>query len=249
MGFIRIIIFLLLSVPLKAQDADALLKDAQKLETSFREADALQQYLQVLRLQPSNVAVLCKVSELYNVLGKRQASKDVEKQYYRTGKVYAEKALSVNPNYSDANFVMAMAMGRMSLISSGSEKIKAVKEIKYYAERCIQLDPNNYKGYHVLGKWHYEVSDLNSLERWLVKVTYGSLPQSSLDQSIYYYEKCGRLNPSFVLNYLELAKAYKRKDENAKAISLLTTMLKLPSLTGDDARIKAEGKKMLEELK
>jgi tetratricopeptide (TPR) repeat protein len=249
MAYLRIIILLLLSVPLRAQDADAILKEAQKLETSFREADALPQYLQVLRLQPSNIAVLCKVSELYNVLGKRQASKETERQYYRTGKAYAEKALSVNPNYSDANFVMAMAMGRMSLMSSGSEKIKAVKEIKYYAERCIQLDPNNFKGYHVLGKWHYEVSDLNSLERWLVKVTYGSLPQSSLDQSIYYYEKCGRLNPSFVLNYLELAKAYKRKEEDSKAIALLNTMLRLPSLTGDDARIKSEGRKLLGEMK
>jgi len=134
------------------------------------------------------------------------------------------------------------------LVSSGKEKVVAVKEIKTYADKCIQLDAKNFKGYHVLGKWHYEVSDLNAFERWIVKITYGALPPSSIDESIKNYEKSKQLSPGFLLNYLELAKAYKRKGEINKARVLLEQLQKLPPTASDDVKIKSLGRKLLDDL-
>jgi tetratricopeptide (TPR) repeat protein len=232
-----------------AQDINSLLKDAQQLETAFKEPEALQKYLDVIRSQPGNLTALIKISELYSILGKHQGTKDKQKEYYRNAWVYAQKALTVNGNSSDANVVMALAMGRMALISSGDDKIKAIKDVKTYSEKSVQLDPNNFKGYHVLAKWHYEVSDLNSVEKWLVKVAYEALPKASLDDAIKYFEKSRQLNPSFLLNYLELAKAWHRKENNKKAREFLELMLKMPNKMGEDANIKAKGKKLLEEYK
>ncbi len=245
-----ILSFLILFVPnfLAAQDIRILLQQAAAFERSFKDQEALQKYGEVLKVDPNNLTALCKTSELYSILGKRQSSKDSQRTFYSKGQDFAKRALKVNPNSSEANFVMAISMGRMALISSGDEKIKAVKEIKTYADRCIQLDPNNYKGYHVLGKWHFEVSDLSSLERWLVKVTYGALPKASLADAIKYYEKSRQLNPGFLLNYLELAKAYERINESRKAKALLQQMLKLPPSSSDDVKIKGLGKKMLDDL-
>jgi tetratricopeptide (TPR) repeat protein len=242
---------LLLILPFEnnAQDINALLKDAQQLEASFKESEALQKYLDVLRYQPTNLTALVRTSELYSILGKHQGTKDKQKEYYRNARVYGQKALQVNGNSSDANVVMALAMGRLALISSGDDKIKAIKDVKAYSEKSIQLDPNNYKGYHVLAKWHYEVSDLSSVEKWLVKVAYEALPKASLDDAIRYYEKSKQLNPAFLLNYLELAKAWHRKDNDKKAVELLETMLKMPNKIADDANIKVKGKKLLEEYK
>ena len=233
----------------KAQDIDRLLNEARQLESSFHQNEALQKYLEVLHYQSGNLAALCKVSELYSILGNRQTVKSKKKEYFNSGKKYGQLALQVNPNSAEANFVMAMAMGRMALISSGEERINSVHAIKTYAEKCVQLDPDNFKGYHVLGKWHYEVSDLSSIEKWLVKVAYGALPKASLDDAIRYYEKCRQLNPAFVLNYFELAKAYRRKDNDKKAIALLEYMLQLPNSEADDADIKKQGKELLEDLK
>ncbi|HUP13130.1 MAG TPA: hypothetical protein VM187_12975, partial [Niastella sp.] len=214
-----------------------------------KEPEALQKYLDVVRAQPANLTALIKISELYSVLGKHQGSKDKQKEYYRNARGYAQKALQVNANSSDANVVMAIAMGRMALASSGEEKIKAVKDIKTYSEKCVQLDPNNFKGWHVLAKWHYEVSDLNSVEKWLVKVAYEALPKASLDEAIKFFEKSRSLNPSFLLNYLELAKCWHRKDNDKKAREFLEVMLKMPNKIGEDVSIKMKGKKLLEEYK
>jgi tetratricopeptide (TPR) repeat protein len=243
------LVLLILPFENNAQDINTLLKDAQQLENAFKEPEALQKYLDVVRHQPNNLTALIKISELYSILGKHQGTKDKQKEYYRNARVYAQKALQVNAGSSDANVAMALAMGRMALISAGDDKIKAIKDVKTYSEKSVQLDPNNYKGYHVLAKWHYEVSDLNSVEKWLVKVAYEALPKASLDDAIKYFEKSRQLNPSFLLNYLELAKAWHRKENDKKARDFLETMLKMPNKMGEDANIKVKGKKLLEEYK
>lgn len=231
------------------QDVNLILRDAQKEEAAFREQEALNKYMEVLRYQPQHLTAVCKTSELYSILGKRQQSKDKQRQYYQLAKKYAEQALRINPNHAESNFVMAIAMGRIALISSGEERIQAVREIRNYAEKCVRLDPNNYKGYHVLARWYLEISNLNSVERMLVKVAYGALPKATLDDAIKYYEKSRSLNPSFVVNYLELAKAYNRKGEEKKAIEMLQTMEKLPNTAADDPKIKREGRELLKEIK
>jgi tetratricopeptide (TPR) repeat protein len=250
-GFVIWSSLLLLILPFEnnAQDLNAILIEAKQLESSFKDKEALDKYLEVLRFQPTNLPALVKTSELHSKLGKRQPTKDKQKQWYNSAKTYAQKALQVNPNSSDANFVMAVAIGRVSQTVSGDEKIKGARDIKTYAEKSIRFDPNSYKGYHVLGKWHYEVSNLSSVEKWLVKVAFGSLPDASLDEAIRNYEKSKQLHPGFILNYLELAKAYHRKDKNAKAIEYLEALLKLPDLTSDDATIRREAQKLLKDYK
>ncbi|MBL7699475.1 MAG: hypothetical protein JNK79_15020 [Chitinophagaceae bacterium] len=248
---ISLLCFLILSIctiSLSAQSVATLMQQGEALEKAFRDDEALKKYTEVLKLDPKNIDALCKTSELYSIIGKRLNTKDEQRDYYKKGEMYAREALAINPNHSEANFAMAIAMGRQAMMSSGKEKVVAVKEIKKYSDRCIQADPNNYKGYHILAKWHYEVSDLNAFEKWIVKITFGALPPASLDDAIKYYEKSKALQPSFLLNYLELAKAYNRKGETQKARVLLEQLQKLPPTASDDAKIKSLGRKLLDEL-
>lgn len=231
-----------------AQDAATLLRDADRLEHAFREADALQKYREVLKLQPSNLIALCRASDLSSRIGHRQTNKEVQANYYHSARSYAETALKVNPQNAEANFVMSVAMGRMAMLSSGKEKIQYVNEIKRYAEATLKYDPNNFKAYHVLGKWHYEVSNLNSFERTMARLLFGGLPKASLQEAIAYYEKSRLLEPNFSINYLELAKAYRRNHETKKAIDLLNRLQAIPNKIEDDVRIKREGKELLKEM-
>lgn len=244
-GILIMLLGLLLSgswSPLRAQDVNQLLAQARQQEAAFREQEALNKYLEVLILQPDHIVALCKASELYNITGRKTADKDQQKARYRASLDYARKAIAINPTNAEANFVMSISMGRLAMMASGEEKIKAVKDIRRYAEKCIQFDPNNFKGYHVLGKWHYEVSSLSSIERWLVKVTYGALPQSSFADAIRCYEKSRQLNPGLLINYVEEAKARYKNGEKAKALELLHTLARLPDSSADDAMIRKEAK-------
>jgi tetratricopeptide (TPR) repeat protein len=248
---IRFLLCILLILPLEnlAQDANALLKEAKLQESQFKESEAFVKYAQVVRLQPSNLTVLCKCSELCTYIGGREKDKLKKADYFKAGKTYATAALRVNPNSSEANVVMAMAIGRLTLIASGKDKIASVNDIKLYADKAIKLDPSNFKAYHVLGKWNYEISNLNFLEKTLAKLFYGDVPKASLTDAIAYYEKARAIDPGYVLNYLELAKAYYRDDQKKKAVDLLTMMMPLPNHVFDDTRIKVEGNRLLKEWK
>lgn len=248
---IRYCIYLLLFIPIKtaAQDVAVILKEAERLELGFREADALLKYKEVLKYQPTNLTALCKSADLSSRVGHRQTNKTIKAEYFHAAKSYAEQAIKVNPRSPDANFVMAVAMGRMAMLTGGKEKIKYVNEIKRYAENTLKYDPNNFKAYHVLGKWNYEVSNLSSFERTMAKLLFGGLPGASLKDAIKYYEKSRSLEPNFSINYLELAKAYHRNGEDKKAIDLLLKVQSVPNRIEDDVRIKKEAKELLEEIR
>lgn len=230
------------------QSEQQLVTQAEKLEAGLNEQGAFETYKQVLQKNPKNYQALWKLSELCSRIGNRQASTQQKQQYFKWGKEYAQAAIKAAPNAADGYYALAVATGRLALSQSGKEKINAVKEIRANAEKALKINPQHFRAWHVIGKWHYEVSDLNMFEKAGVKLMYGGLPPASIQQSMQAYEKSKALEPNFALNYLELAKAYKRDDKVDKAIALLKQLPSLPNKTLDDARIKKEGAALLKEL-
>lgn len=240
-------LFMLLinSVAAVSQDFNLLVKEADRLEALPNEKAALAQFKEALKLQPQNAYVLTKCSELCSRIGNREKNTATRDSYYTAAQSYARTALQYHPGNDEANVAMAIAIGRVALLKSGKEKISAVKDIKRYADLALKANNRNFKAWHIIGKWNYEVSNLNMMERAATKVFYGGLPAASLKESIRAYEFARGLSPGFVLNYLELAKAYNRNDERQKAIALLKIIPTLPSKTEDDPRIKAEASELL----
>ena len=119
------------------------------------------------------------------------------------------------------------------------------RDVKAYAETAVRLDPNNFRAWHILGKWNYEISNLNFAERSFARVFYGKLPPASLDDAIRDFDKSRSLFPGLLLNYLELAKSYHRKDQERKAIAYLHVLSGLPNLMYDDAHVKQLARQLL----
>lgn len=232
-----------------SQDINALLKEGDRLEAIPDENAALHKFREVLRIQPLNINALNRCSGLCSRIGKRQVNTKSMQDYLHAAKTYAEIALKVDPNNAEANCVMAMALGRSSMAKTGKEKIENAKEIRKYIDISLKNDPKNFKALHILGRWHYEVNNLNMIEKAAVKVLYGGLPHASLKESITAFEKSKVSQPGFLLNYLEMSKAYKQDGQKTKAIAYLNTMLTLPNQTEDDPAIKVLGRKMLGEWK
>ena len=225
-----------------------LINEGNKLESVPDEKAAFKKFKEVLKLNATNIYALNKCSELCSRIGQRETvNTQLRSDYYKAAKIYAETALKVDPKNSEANCVMAIALGRSSMSKSGKEKIENAKEVKKYVDAAIAGDAKNFKAWHVLGRWQYEISNLNGLERSLVKILYGGLPPATLKQSIQAFEKARALRPEFLLNYYEMAKAYKDNNNKAKAIAYLQLMITLPIQTEDDPDIKIKAKALIKE--
>ena len=231
-----------------AQDINALIKEGNRLESVPDEKAAFHKFKEVLKLNATNIYALNKCSELCSRIGQRETKNTkLRDEYYLAAKIYAETSLKIDPNNSEANCVMAIALGRSSMSKSGKEKIINAREVKKYVDAALGNDPKNFKAWHVLGRWQFEISNLNGLERSLVKILYGGLPPATLKQSITAFEKARTLRPEFILNYYEMAKAYEDNDNKVKAIAYLNLMLTLPNQTEDDPKIKEMGKALLKD--
>lgn len=241
-----ILLILLFNIISRAQDAEALIKEADQLEAALKETEAYNKFKQALKISPKNYYALWKCSELCSRIGRRQATKEKQLDFYTAGKIYAEAAIKADPDKADGYYSLAVAMGRLAMMQSGSERVKTVKAIKDNADKAIQINQNHGRAWHVLGKWHFEVSNLNAIEKAALKIIYGGLPKASIEESIKAYEKAKSLEPVFALNNLELAKAYHRNDQDEKAIELLKALPSIPEKTEDDKRIKEEGKRLLD---
>ncbi len=238
-------LFSLLSLCVFAQTEQQLIVQADRQEAALNEDAAFESFKQALKINPNNYYALWKTSELCSRLGNRQPTTEQKQQYYVAGKAYAQAAIKANPLHADGYYAMSVAIGRLALSNSGKQKIDAVKEIRTNAEKALKLNPQHGRAWHVIGKWNYEVSDLNMFEKAGVKIMFGGLPPASINNAIQAYEKAKLYEPNFALNFLELAKAYKRNGQKEKAINLLKTLPSIAPKTADDARIKKEGAALL----
>lgn len=246
---ILVTVFVLLSVQLFSQQADVLLKEAINLERSLKEQAALDKYKQVLAADPKNMKALVRSSELSSAIGARQADKNAKASFYTLARDYADKAISIDSNNADAYYARAVVAGKLTEVETENKKLVAnVKDIKTYADKALSINPNHARANYVLGKWNYEVVTLSWAKKAAVKLLFGGMQPATIENAYKYMEKCKTIEPYFVLNYLDLAKAYKYDHKPAQAVGVLNQLVKLPTRTEDDAALKSEGKKLLSEM-
>lgn len=232
-----------------SQDVTGLLKQASNFERQVKEDSALVKYKEVLGIDANNPTSLIKVSLLTTSIGGRQADKKVRKSYFEQAQGYADRALALDTNSADANYAKALIAFKLSEVETENKKISALlKDSKTYAEKALALNPNHGKANWLLGKWNFELVNAAWTKKATLKVLYGGLPDATIDNAIKHMEKSRSLEQYFVQNFYDLARAYRFDNNPTKAIEVLTQLVKLPIRTGDDAALKAEGKKMLSEI-
>jgi tetratricopeptide (TPR) repeat protein len=223
---------------LYGQDIEKLLQEAHTLEVTFKEKAALEKYIEVQRLQPLNQTALYKCAELLGKIGARETNASIKEKKYVNALAFSKMLLKNYPNVDLAHESMAIVLGRLALTKSGKEKVDYVKEIKLHAEQAVKLNPNNFKAWHVLGRWHYEVSNLNFIETTAIRLLFGGMPNASYNLAVKAFEKAAEINAKFCLNFLELAKSYHKLNQDKKAILVLKQLINLPNSNEDDPEIK-----------
>ena len=179
----------------------------------------------------------------------RLADKNHKRLSIERAYAFAKRAFQADSTNGDTTYAMAMASCKMTDIEPENKKIVAyVKDVKQYADKALSINPNHAKANYMLGKWHYEMANLSGIKKTAVRLFYGGLPEGNLEEAIKYMEKCKALEPYFVSNYLDLAKAYKDNRQPEQAMEVLNKLVKLPIRTTDDVALKAEGVKLLEAM-
>lgn len=232
-----------------AQDVNAIIADAEKSERDLKESDALNKYKEVLTIQRENVTALWKAAELTGRIGSRLKNEDQQTTYLQQAQQYAAAALKAAHNDADANYAVAATAMRYAAITRGKERAHLLRDMKYYADSALMINPAHARALYVLGKWNFDIITMGVGDKAAAKVLFGGMPKASLEDAILYFEKARVADIFLMIDYLELAKAYIKFHQTDKAIEVLNKMMKLPPRTEDDPGYKIEGKALLASLR
>jgi len=230
------------------QSAEALVKQADQLDSELKEPEALQKYLTAKKIKPNDEYILWNISFLYSKIGFRFDDDDEKEKYFLLAEDFAKRAIKANPNNPECNYVMGVAMGRIAEIASPGDRVAAAREIKKYAEITLKLDPKHDLGWHLLAKWHYRAANLSWPEEIAADLFFGGLGEASNEESVKAFKKAIELDPYDVLYYLDYALELEEIDKEEEAIEILKKGLKLNPRVVDDPMYLQQCKELLEDL-
>jgi Tfp pilus assembly protein PilF len=142
----------------------------------------------------------------------------------------ARRAVQVNGNGADGEFVLANALGRSALTKDTDERIKLAGEIRTAGLRAIELNPSHDGAYHVLGRWNAEIMRLSGVSRFVARRFLGArvFDQASWDGAIGNMERAVALDPRRIVHHLDLAEIYMDRKRWSDARTQLEAIESLP---------------------
>jgi tetratricopeptide (TPR) repeat protein len=237
---------LLPAAALHAEPADDLIAKGDAYNINFQSAQALQYYLPAEKLEPNNVLLLVRISREYRHLMTDATNPEEMLKLGGAAVDYANRAVGLDPGNPEAELAVAISYGKIQPLEGNRQKIDALYIIKEAADKTIKLDPDSDLGWHVLGRWHEGLADLNAFQRTMARVAYGKqLPDSTYDEAVACFEKAIELNPNRLMHYIELGRVYAQMGRTGDARRCITKGLAMENTEKDDPQTKREGREIL----
>lgn len=227
---------------------EAILSEARQLnEKDYAKALAL--YNQVLEMDPSNFEAIWNAAFLYTKIGNKTSNRQEKEVQFKKAMALAQKSIDLQPNSVYSNYVYGVALGRMGDIMGAKERVQNATKIKERIEAGLKIDPKHAASWHILGRLHYRLDNLNMAEKAAAAVLFGGLPKGvSTEKAAECYTEASNLRPDYILYRLDLAVALIKLDKKAEAKASLQKAITLSPITEDDPQYLEDCKSLLKRL-
>jgi tetratricopeptide (TPR) repeat protein len=234
---------------LRAAPAGDLIAMGDAFYAKLQATEALKCYLFAEKLEPNNARLLKHISREYRHLMSDATSAQEKLSLGSTAVNYARRAVAINPNDPEAQLAVAISCGELEPLQTNRQKFEAVRIIKDAVDKAIKLDPRNDLSWHVLGRWHEGLAEVNPVMRAMAQVAFGKLPDSTHEEAATCFQRAIALNPNRLMHYIELGLVYAQMGRTDDARRFISTGLSMPNTEKDDPEIKRQGREVLAKLR
>ena len=232
--WIFILILGVLAVPVcmaEGAGTEQLLKKAEELMVNYRDSEALAMYEQVLQVAPENYTALCKASFLNFRIGERISDEGTKIAFYAKAKAYANQAYELKPTDAESNYVMALTLGAMAMVSGPKQRLAGISQMKSFLDAALESNSKHAGAWHLLGRWYFKMANLNFAEAAASKLFFGGVcGEATNEAAATAIQTAIKYNQRNIQYYYDLATVYEEmKDKKActetleKAIALQVT--------------------------
>ncbi len=225
--------------------AGELIAQGDAYDRQFKTAEALETYLRAEREQPDDAALLRKISKQYVEMVIDARSKAEKTRLAQKGYDYALRAKALAPDDAETRLTVAVAAGRLAFFKGPRERIELSQVIRDESSAAMKIAPGYALAWHIQGRWHYEIANLNPLLKIIAETVYGKMPPATLDAAVEHLERAAELDPGNALFRAELGRALLASGRRAEARRELEKSLTLPRRVRDDAAAQERAKQAL----
>jgi tetratricopeptide (TPR) repeat protein len=171
--------------------------------------------------------------------------------WYQRGETWARRAIQLRGNRPEDHFVLAEALGLIALDVGVRQRVRMATEIRSEALATIAADSDYAGGWHILGRWNEGIMDLSGAARFFARAFLGAqvFGEASWEKAESDLARAARLEPTRIVNRLELGRVYMKTDQPEKARAELQATLALPPQDEQDCDYLGEARDLLEQLR
>ncbi len=200
-------------------------------------------------IEPQNLGVLLRISKQYTDLIDATKVKEDAKGFAEKALDYGKRAVARDANSAKAHLNLSICYGKMTDFVGNKTKMEYAKIIRDEAQRSIVLDPKDDYAWHVLGRWHSGVANLNGVLKALASFVYGGLPPASNEDAVRCFKKSIEIAPQRMMHHAELAHAYQQMSKPDLAAQVWQNVLGIRAVDAQDEAYQKEAKLALEQVK
>lgn len=222
-----------------------LLSQGEAFEQKRGTRPAIKAYLAAEKLSPTNAEVLIRLAKQYSDLIFETPLETEQKQLAVRCLDYARRAVESGPTNARAHLSVAICLAKNFPYLDNQTKVNYSREVKQRTEQAIALDPREDLAYHMLGRWHFEVADMNGFLKLLMRAFYGGLPKGTFELAAANFRKAADFVPGRVIHRVELARTLLKTGNRKAALEQLKSCLAFKPTDKDDADAQTTARKML----
>jgi tetratricopeptide (TPR) repeat protein len=229
------VVVLPITLPAQPPAARAI-ERGDSLLAAFHTREAIAAYRGGLVDAPEDPTLLWKAAHASMTLSAETADTREDEMLLAEAVALARRAVRAGPELARAHTALAASLGLYGRhlghhyrVRKAREVIDIGREVHVEAQRALELDPNDFAPYLILGMWHRELATVHPIAKAVARTFLGGYPDVSLPRSERYLRRAVELAPEDVTARLELARTYIAMDREAEARDELRRVLTLPA--------------------
>ena len=250
-SLIFIILFLIPDCFVYSNNINDFIREGDKYYSGYDNKSALNDYLNAFKIAPDDYNVLLRLARTYNDLGEEfyeYKMEDSSEIMIKKALVFSDKLKKDFPDSAATYAYLAMSYGNQALYEGGKTKIKLAHKIEDNAKKSLQINPNQYLSYVILGIYYRQIADLSWFERMFANTFFGDVPEGTFNQSVEMFRKALRVKPGTIVASFQLALTYKTMGDKEKEKNLLEELINYPQKNFRDKFAIKKAKRRLKEL-
>ena len=218
----------------------ALISKGDAKERQHHTRAALAAFRAAEQIEPENVGVLLRMAKQYSDLVDETRPENAARLLAEKARDYALRAVQLAPDNAKARLTLAVCYGKLTDFVGSKTKLEYSKLIRDETLASIALDPRDDFAWHVLGRWHFGVANVNGMLKAIANIVYGGLPEASNEEAIKALKRACEIAPQRIIHHSELARVYKAIGNDELAAKEWQLVLSLPATDIGDEKDKRE---------